>query len=120
MPCHVPATSVSSHRRSALSMLSAPIIAVRLDLDKPGERAAHELVQRFGSGRWPLWRIFGMRRHEQTLLLAVVWRRGHRLREYALASVSLVETWVQWRSMSSETAVRRALCGAGFDAAQSA
>jgi hypothetical protein len=98
-----------------LSRLSPPIIAVRLDLDKPGERTAHELVQRFGSGRWPLWRIFGIRRHGNALLLAVQWMRGSGHREFSVASVSLVETAVQWSSVPSALMARRALDGAGRD-----
>jgi len=115
MPCHIPATSVSSRRRSALSLLSPPVIAARLDFDKPGERAAHDLVRRFGSGRWPLWRILGIRRHGNALLLAVQWTRGSGHREFSVASVSLVEAAVLWSSVPSALMARRALDGTGRD-----
>jgi hypothetical protein len=116
MPCHVPATSVSSRRRSALSMLSPPILTARLDLNKQGERAAHDLVRRFSSGRWPLWRVVGMRRCGQALLLAVEWQRGRR--SFSLASVSLTETRVEWRELPTTQAARVALYAAGRSARQ--
>lgn len=114
MPCHVPATSVSSRRRSALSRLSPPIITARLNLNMPGERAAHDLIRRFSSGRWPLWRVVGMRRCGQALLLAVEWQRARR--SFSLASVSLRETRVEWRDMPTAQAARVALDDANVSA----
>lgn len=114
MPCHVPATSVCSRRRSGLSMLSPPIIAARLNLNMPGERAAHDLIRRFSSGRWPLWRVVGMRRCGQTLLLAVEWQRVRR--SFSLASVSLTETCVEWRDLPTAQAARVALDNANMSA----
>jgi hypothetical protein len=68
-----PMPSLSACRSSLLPLRSATIVA-SLDLSKPAERAAHDLVRRFSSGRWPLWRLLGMRREGKTLYVAVEWR----------------------------------------------
>lgn len=83
-----PATSVSRRRRS-FSPSSPPKIAALLDLHSPDERAAHDFIRRASSGRWPMWRVFGMRRRGAALFLAVEWRHYSADQRYAMAEVAL-------------------------------
>ena len=89
--------------------LSPPPIAAVLDLAAPHERATFELLLRFCTGRWPLWRLLGLRREEHTLYAAVEWRRSTRPDRYSLAELSLESCAVCWRYMPSAQAARQAL-----------
>jgi len=89
--------------------LRPPPIVAQLDLAKPGERKAHDLVRRFSTGRWPLWRLLGMRRNGQTLFIAVEWRRCVEPNPYSLVRVSLGESAMCWRCFPTAAAVRSAL-----------
>ena len=112
MPCHA-SSSRSSRRRSPLLRLGPPSnIAARLDLDDPGERQAHELVQRFTTGRWKLWRMLGMSRNGKVLFCAVEWRQSSHANpaeRYALAEVALDHAGVYWSYHPSATAALAAL-----------
>ena len=92
MPCHVPATSVSS-RRHALYPKRPPTIAAKLDLSKPGERSAHDFLVRATSGCLPLFRVLSMNRRGSTLLLAIESAQGS---PYVL-SLSLEKTALSLR-----------------------
>ncbi len=50
-------------------------IVAKLDLTDEAQRRIHELVHRFHSGRWPLFRCLGMRQIGGTLYEAVEWCR---------------------------------------------
>lgn len=119
MPCHVPATSVSRTRRPPSLLLSPPRIVAALDLQKENERAAHDLLLRFCSGRWPLWRVLAMRRDGATLFCAVQWLRCRAAEPYALAELSLTQQAVCWRSLTTAKAALSALTSAMQTAAQS-
>ena len=108
MPCHVPATSVSRRRPPSLRLSPPKAVAV-LDLAQPGERDAHDFLRRFTTGRWPLWRVLGLRRRGSQLRAAVCWLRGGQINGYSLAELSLVEQAVCWRDMASAVAARQAL-----------
>lgn len=109
MPCHVPATSVSSRRPRPSLSLSVPVIVATLDLSKPAERAAHDLVRRFSSGRWPLWRLLGMRRQGRRMYVAVEWRRCSKPDSYSVVEVSLRRIALRWWYAPSALAARSAL-----------
>lgn len=109
MPCHVPATSVPSKRLRSSPIRSPATVLAKLNLSKLGERDAHDLLLRFSSGRWPLWRLLGLRRQGQTLFAAVVWLRSGRMDRYAVAELSLDRIAVCWRYAPSATAARAAL-----------
>jgi hypothetical protein len=109
MPCHVPATSVLSRRQRPSLLQGMPVIAARLDLSKPAERAAHDLVLRFSTGRWPLWRLLAMHRRGRHLYVAVEWRRCRKPDPYSVVEVSLEETAIRWWYAPSATAARQAL-----------
>jgi hypothetical protein len=61
--------ATTSHRRFSLS------IAVSLDLADDAQRRVHELIQRFHSGRWPLFRCLGMRQVDGVVFEAIQWLR---------------------------------------------
>jgi len=84
-------------------------IAAALDLSLPAERAAHDLLRRFCTGRWPLWRLLGLRRDDGLLLAAVEWVRSHAPARFAVAELSLREETVRWREYSSAAVARQAL-----------
>lgn len=109
MPCHIPATSSSSRRRPPTLLAKPPEIMATLDLSKPVERQAFDLVHRMGSGRWPVWRILDMRRKGQALYLAVEWARARKRGRHSLAEVSLDEQAVRWTDLPSAAAARDAV-----------
>lgn len=88
---------------------SPPPIAAVLDLAAPHERATFELLLRFCTGRWPLWRLLGLRREGYTLYAAVEWRRATRPDRYSIAELSLESCEVCWRYLPSAQAARQAL-----------
>lgn len=115
MPCHVPSATVR-RGRSATSRQRVPTVVATLNLMAPQERAAHDLLRRFCSGRWPLWRLLGLRRDERTLYAAVEWVRGERPLRFSVAELSLERTAVCWRCFPSALAARRALAALNLEA----
>lgn len=111
MPCSPLATSVSAHRRSPSLLTSPPPVAAVLDLSQPGERQAHDLLRRFASGRWPLWRLLAMRRVGQSLVAAVQWRpRSRRIpRAFSVVTVSLADVAMAWLDFPAAGEAQRAL-----------
>ena len=70
--CFLPkATSVSRRRRRLFQLRSPPVPLVVLDLSKPREREAQDVVRRFSSGRDASWRVLGMGRDGSALLCVV-------------------------------------------------
>lgn len=108
MPCHVPSTRVSRRRRLP-TLSSPPPIAATLDLSNPAERASHDFLRRACSGRWPLWRLLGMRRQGLTLFLAVEWVRCRSDSPYSLIELALDQLAMSWRLMPTAKAAREAL-----------
>ena len=113
MPCSVRSTSAPTVRRSPnFSSCRPRQVAAVLDLDQPGERQAHELIHRFSTGRWPLWRVLGMHRDGHILYCAVEWLRsgkGAHPERYALAEVALDHVGVRWHYHASAAAAQAAL-----------
>lgn len=66
---HIATTSTTSHRRSA------PTIAGSFNLADGAQQRIHELIQRFHTGRWPLFRCLRMRQIEGIVFEAVQWLR---------------------------------------------
>lgn len=90
--------------------LSPPVTAV-LDLVAPEERATFDLLRRFCTGRWPLWRLLDVRREGNTLCAAVEWRRSRGHERYSVARLSLKMIAIRWRYVPSAAAAREALTG---------
>jgi hypothetical protein len=97
-----------SRRCSSLPAIPVTIVAT-LDLANPNQRAAHELLHRLCSGRWPTWRLLGVRRAERALIVAVKWRRGREYGPCAMVKVSLEEAALRWRYFPNPAAARKAL-----------
>ena len=109
MPCHVPATSVSSHRRS-LYLKRPPTIAAKLDLSKPGEAWAEDYLRRASTGKEAFWRPLAIRRGAAALLIAVEWRSSQSARDrYSVVTLSLTEQALSWRKYPSAKAAKTAL-----------
>lgn len=112
MPCHARSSSIS--RRHNPIPLLPPLrrIAVRLNHDVPGELQASELIHRYTTGRWPLWRLLSMHRQGNVLYCAVEWLRSSKQgnsERYALAEVALDHVGVRWHHHGSAAAARAAL-----------
>jgi len=102
------ATSVSRRRRN-LSPSSLPKVAAVLDLNKSTERDTQDFLRRACSGRWPMWRLFGMRRQEQKLYVAVEWVRIVRAERYSVVELALDRLALCWRDYPTVAAARAAL-----------
>ena len=108
MPCHVPATSVSSRRR-ALYQMRPSAIAAKLDLSKPGEAWVEGYLRRACSGRSPMWRLLDLRRDKSALRVAVRWMKSDGQGSFSVVTLSLVEVELHWKYFDTETAARKAL-----------
>lgn len=116
MPCHVPSTSVSSHRRrSSLRMRPPAAPLAVLDLDKPAERQAHDYILQATAGARPSWRVLDMRRLGERLLCAVAWtRRLDTPTPYALVEISVAESSglaLHWQKFATAEAACAELAG---------
>lgn len=84
-----------------------PPIAAQLDLADEGQRRLHDLIQRFHTGRWPLFRCLGGRQVNGVIYEAVEWLR---IAEPSFAVV----TWpadglgLSWRNTSEQSTCLRA------------
>ena len=109
MPCHVPATSASSRRRS-LYRKRPPTIAANLDLSKPGEAWAEDYLRRASTGTEAFWRPLAIRRDDAALLVAVQWLDGEPAKDrYSVVMLSLTERALSWRKYPSAKAAKKAL-----------
>ena len=115
MPCHVPATSVSSRRRS-LYPKRPLIIAAKLDLSKPGEAWAEDYLRRASTGKEAFWRPIAIHRDDAALLVAVQWLDGVPAKDrYSVVTLSLTERALSWRKYPSAKAAKKALAAIGTD-----
>ena len=108
MPCHVPATSVSSRRRT-LYQKRPPTIAAKLDLSKPSEAWAEEYLRRASTGNDAFWRPLGIRRDAAALFVAVRWLIGKRSERFSVVTISLTEHAVSWRKFPTAKEAMTAL-----------
>jgi hypothetical protein len=72
------------------------------------ERKAQSFLTRACSGRWPIWRLLGMRRHGDTLLLCVKWLRGADA-PYSVVEMALDKLALSWRYHPTAAAACAAL-----------
>ncbi len=75
MPCHLPATSVTSHRRKQFSK-SPSIIAAKLDMTRPGERWAQSFMVWAATGAHPAWKPLAVARRKDSLVVLLSGERG--------------------------------------------
>ena len=102
------ATSVSRRRRSIPPSRLPKIIAL-LDLSKSGERETHEFLLRACSGRWPRWRLLGMRRQAPMLYVVVEWLRIQVKDRYSLVELALDGRSIRWKDFPTDAAACAAL-----------
>lgn len=102
------ATSVSRRRRTIFPS-SPPKIAAVLNLEIPDEREAHDFIRRASTGRWPMWRLLGMRRCGAVLNVAVEWCRSHSAQPYSVVYISLDKLAYSWDSFSTAAEALTAL-----------
>lgn len=86
-----------------------PIHDVRLASASLPQCAASDLLRRFCSGRWPLWRLLAVRVGSGALLAAVEWCRTGQRKHFAVAELTFDGLEVRWRSFTSARATRAAL-----------
>ena len=109
MPCHVPATSASSRRRT-LYLKRTPTIAAQLDLSKPGEAWAENYLRHASTGKEAFWRPLAIHRDDAALLLAVQWLDWQPAKDrYSVVTLSLTEQALSWRKYPSAKAAKKAL-----------
>ena len=98
MPCHVPATSVTSHRRKPFSK-SPSIIAAKLDMTRPGERWAQSFMVWAATGARPAWKPLAVARRPDALIVAVEWGTWpHDERPYGVVEIALSGDSLHWQS----------------------
>ncbi len=98
MPCHVPATSVTSHRRKPFSKRPS-IIAVKLDMRRPGERWAQSFMIWAATGAHPAWKPLAIARRKDSIVVAVEWGTWpHDERPYGLVEIALSGDSLRWES----------------------
>lgn len=109
MCCHARSAIVSRRRRQLLRKTAPPTLPplAMLDLSKPAERQAHDFLCRATSKRDRMWKVFDLRRQDDTLLCVVRWVHPDKLaKPFSLAEVSLTETAVCWKYYATAEAAR--------------
>lgn len=106
-----PHEAIMAPIRPASAKKTSPQIVATLDLSKPNELAAEKMIRSATTGRWPLWRLLGMRRHGERLILAVEWkpRQLRAPRAFSLVSIDLNDRAIRWRDFPDATAAAAAL-----------
>ncbi len=106
-----PHEAIMAPIRPASASKTTPNIIAVLDLSKPNELEAHKTLHRATTGRWPLWRLLGIRRDRDTLILAVEWkpRQPSAPRNWSLIFFDLCDRSIRWRDFPTATAARAAL-----------
>jgi len=86
-------------------------VAATLDLSQPGERAAYDTILWATTGRWPLWRLLGVRRHGGSLAVAVKWKpkQPSSSRDFSLIVIDLRDRTMRWLKFPTTVAVLEAL-----------
>jgi hypothetical protein len=89
--------------------MSPPRIIATLDLSREIERDTQAFLKRACSGRWPLWRLLGMKRCGQVLFAATEWIGYSDADHYSLVEMSLDRPAMCWRYFPTATAACAAL-----------
>lgn len=108
MPCHVRSASLPRNRSRPSLPLSPPRIVAKLNMQNEVERDTQAFLTRACSGRWPMWRLLGMKRHRGTLFISVEWPCCVDAR-YSLVALSLERIALRWWYFPTADAARAAL-----------
>lgn len=119
MPCHVRSASAPRKRRRPSltpSLLSAVAI---FDLTDQTEREMHAIIERFHTGRWPIFRCHAMRRVGSVIYEVVQWTpaRVSRPPAHALVTWDLTTLGLRWRDCPTLAAALDAFAAAVGNAA---
>lgn len=87
---------------------STPAVSVSLDLADDAQKRVHELIQRFHSGRWPIFRCLGMCQHDGVVYEAVQWLRVEPLR-FAVVQYERDGLGLSWQTYESQSSAQSAL-----------
>ena len=109
MPCHVRSASPPKKRRRSSLKTSPPSILAKLDLSKEPERDMQAFLYRACSGRWPRWRLLGMRRQAPMLYVVVEWLRIQVKDRYSLVELALDGRSIRWKDFPTDAAACAAL-----------
>lgn len=88
---------------------SPSVVEAGLDIEDPGERHAHEYVERATSGPDRMWSLLGIRRSGPVLLCAVRWVQCESPKPYSLVHLDLTEPALWWKDFATADAARQAL-----------
>lgn len=81
---------------------SPSIVGAGLDLQDPGERHAHQYLERATSGPDRMWRLLDLRRSGAVLLCAVHWVQRTRCpKPYSLVHLALTEPALWWNDFAT-------------------
>lgn len=97
--CFRPNGATTSRRRRSLRLRPTPALPplAMLDLSKPGERQAHDFLQRATRKRNGMWKLIGISRQGDVMLCVVRWVYPYDSRKpFSLTVVSLAERAVRW------------------------
>lgn len=96
------------NRLPAITRRRSPAVAASLDLSDDTQRRIHALIQRFHSGRWPLFRCLGMRQVGGVIHEAVTWPRMH-APMFSVVTYHRDGLGLSWRDFPNKTAALTAL-----------
>ena len=113
MPCHVPSTTTPrARRRPSLSLLMGPPkMVATLDLTSETEQKIHAIIQRFHTGRWPLFRCHALRRVGSLIYEVAEWRpyrTDGREPKFSVVTWTLTEIGLSWSDYATLDAAREA------------
>lgn len=94
--------ATTSHRRAA------PFASASPNQTDDGQKRIQELIQRFHTGRWPLFRCLGIRQHGGVVLEAVEWLRM-RPRLFAVVKYHPDGRGLSWKRHKSRKSALAAL-----------
>jgi hypothetical protein len=92
--------------------LSPPRIVAVLDVSNEVEREVRDAIQRFHTGRWPLFRCYALRRAGSVIYEVAQWNpklTGHGPRLFSLVEWNLSARAMCWRYFPTLAAAREAL-----------
>lgn len=115
MPCSARSTSTPARRLGSSLPMSPPGMAAVLDLSNEIEREVRAIIERFHTGRWPLFRCHAMRRVGSVIYEVAQWNRARGKGSppaYSLVTWDLTTIGLRWLEFSTLEAAREAFAAA--------
>lgn len=110
MPCHVRSASAPQKRRLQSLTLRPPKVVALFNLSDDREREMRAIIERFHTGRWPLFRCHAMRRVGSVVYEVVRWNPSRQRRPYTYSVVTweLTAIALRWREYATLEAAHEA------------